>query len=172
VLDLVAVDGRESLPGVRVEAPGAFSLALASTTSGGIVAWAARADQAIHSVLLDARFHLGEVRTGAVADPGARLRSVRVASDGQDRLAVLFQAAVTRPGPTGLGQRLGPRSRPGRLRVWHHLAGPEALSTARPQSLELRPPGTVYEAACWLGDRLLVVHGDSEPVVSAFELGR
>jgi hypothetical protein len=169
-LDLVMVDGEEPRPRARLEASAAFSLALGSTRAGGVLAWAGRADRAIHSVQLDARLQVGKVTRGAVAAPGARLRSVRVAGDGQGRLGVLFQAAVTRPGPIGQGQKVGPRSHPGRLKVWHHLAGAEALSTARPQSLELRPPGVVYEAAGWLGGRLLVVHGDTEAVVSAFQL--
>ena len=139
------------------------SPALAAAGDRLALAWIARGEAAPRLAWFDAPCSPPATSSElpAAADP-ARPRSVRLAGAPDGRLAILLQTAAPRPGVA-----TGPGNRPSAVTVRAELIVVD--SDGARSSWELDDPGTAQEACAWLGDRVVVVHGEGAPVVTVVD---
>lgn len=138
-----------------------------SVASGGdaaVVAWSSGEGLRVSRV---------EMGSGAVAaelsvplQPGRHLRSCDVIAGGGEQAAVIWHAEQ-------LGDPEPLHGVPGRQEPSRVIEGWAAALDVRAWHLStpvrLSPPGTVHHVGGWVGDRLLLVHGDQQPVITVLE---
>jgi len=95
-----------------------------------------------------------------------RLRSCAVLTGEGDRAAIVWHSS--RPGDPGPTAEVPGRREPVPV-VDGWVAGLDVGAWRLGAPVHLDPPGTVHHGGGWVGDRLLVVHGAQEPVVSVLE---
>lgn len=98
----------------------------------------------------------------------ARLRSCNIISGGRDRIAVLWHTEQLGD-PEPLAEVPG-RQEPSRI-VEGWVAALDATAWRLSTPLPLTPSGTVHHVGGWIGDRLVLVHGDQQPVITVLEDG-
>lgn len=98
----------------------------------------------------------------------ARLRSCDVLSGDDGRVAVVWHAERLGD-PQPLTEVPGRQEPARRVDGWVALLDPDGWQLGA--AVPLDPAGTLHHTGGWLGDRLLLVHGDQVPLVTAFAAG-
>jgi hypothetical protein len=104
---------------------------------------------------------LGERQPAVHIQAPAEVRSARFIPGEAGRLALSLQVGVPQD----------PRNRGRGVSKASQFIGPYAWEPMREGPfVPVAPAGTSFDTGAWIGDRLLLVHGERQPVVSVFEL--
>ena len=151
---------------------GARQVETVSIAVGGgltVVAWTSMADDVVHAQAFGPGLApLGEPAAVAEAPRPLRLRQARFVRGG-DRLAIRFGASRAVAGWSAPRDASGQPGRRGRHeRIEQFVAAYDPASGLTGAVQRVGEGGRGFDAAAWVDDRLLVIHGTDEPLLSTF----